>query len=125
MRYFTGLFEKQACSILILRISLTLTSNDRKETEHDRIEEAKAHGQGVLVDDSRDDEHREHGSCSEFPFRQLQGSEGEQRGWASKFRGQLGGESVSVDLQDCHGIHALEIQAEPSGTLHYCSTTYL
>lgn len=56
-----------------------LTSKDGKETEHDGIEEAEAHGQGVLVDNSRDDEHREHCSCSEFPFRQLQGSEKEHR----------------------------------------------
>lgn len=53
-----------------------LTSDDSKETEHDRIEETKAHGKGVLVDDGRDSEHQEHGSCSEFPFGQLQGSEG-------------------------------------------------
>lgn len=71
-------------------MSVTLTSEDGKENEHDGIEEAKAHGQGVLVDDGRDDEHGEHGSCSEFPLRQLQGSEQEQRGFGSKFRGQAG-----------------------------------
>lgn len=58
------LYHCEDCSI----ISITFTSQNGKETEHDRIEEAKAHGQGVLVDDSRDDEHGEHGSCSEFPF---------------------------------------------------------
>lgn len=57
---------------------ITLTSKEGKETEHDGVEEAEAHGQGVLVDDRRDDEDGEHGSCSEFPFRQLQGSEKEQ-----------------------------------------------
>lgn len=68
-------------------MSTTLTSKDGKETEHDWIKEAEAHCQGVLVDDSRDDEHGDHGSCSEFPFRQLQGSEKEQReGFGSKFR---------------------------------------
>lgn len=90
------------CFSAAYSISITLTSKDGKETEHDRIEEAKAHGKGVLVDDSRDDEHREHGSCSEFPFRQLQGSEKEQRGFGSEFRGQYSGESVSLDLQDYH-----------------------
>lgn len=58
-------------------LSISLTSKDCKEEKHDGIEEAEAHGQGVLMDDSRDDEHGEHGSCSEFPFRQLQGSEKE------------------------------------------------
>lgn len=52
-----------------------LTSKDCKEAEHDGIEETKAYGQGVLMNDCRHDEHREHGSCSEFPFWQLQGSE--------------------------------------------------
>lgn len=70
------LYHYEDCSI----ISITFTSQNGKETEHDRIEETKAHGQGVLVDDSRDDEHREHGSCSKFPFWQLQGSKKEQEG---------------------------------------------
>lgn len=60
-------------------MSLSLTSKDCKEEKHNRIEEAKAHGQGVLVDDGRDYEHGEHGSCSEFPFRQLWGLETETR----------------------------------------------
>lgn len=72
-------------------MSISLTSNDCKEEKHDRIEEAEADGQGVLMDDSRDDEHGEHGSCSEFPFRQLQGSE-KRTEKDSKFRGQAGSE---------------------------------
>lgn len=71
-------------------MTITLTSKNSKEAEHDRIEKAKAHGQGVLVDDSRDDEHGEHGSCSEFPFWQLWGSGKETRGFGSKCRGQAG-----------------------------------
>lgn len=67
---------------------MTLTSNDGKEKEHDRIEEAKTNGQGVLVDHSRDDKDGQHGSCSEFPVGQLQGSE-EERG---EVGGQGGGE---------------------------------
>lgn len=50
-----------------------LTSEHSKEAEHDRIEEAEAHGQGVLMDDGGHDEDREHGSCSEFPLGQLGG----------------------------------------------------
>lgn len=76
-----------------------LTTNDGKEKEHDGIEEAEAHGQGVLVHDRRDNEHGEHGSCSEFLFRQLQGSENER-----KFRGQFSWESVLLDLEDCHSM---------------------
>ena len=60
-------------------MSICLTPEDCKEDKHDGIEEAEAYGQGVLMDNSRDDEHGEHGSCSEFPFRQLQGSEFEHR----------------------------------------------
>lgn len=52
-------------------MSSSLTSKNCKEEKHNRIEEAKAHGQGVLMDDSGDYEDGEHGSCSEFPFRQL------------------------------------------------------
>lgn len=67
-------------------LSLTLTSKDGEEKEQDGIEEAEAHCQGVLMDDSRDDEDGEHSSCSEFLFGQLQGSE-EGRVWV---RGQEG-----------------------------------
>lgn len=56
-------------------MSMTLTSKDGKQTEHDGVEEAEAHGQGILMYDSGDDEYGEHGSCSEFLVRQLQGSE--------------------------------------------------
>lgn len=40
----------------------SLTSKDGEEEEHDWIEEAKAHGEGVLVDNGGDHEHGEHGS---------------------------------------------------------------
>ncbi len=70
-------------------MSITLTSKEGKEKEHDGVEEAEAHGQGILMDYSGDDEHGEHSSCFEFPFRQLQGSEKEQRGFGSWFRGQV------------------------------------
>lgn len=39
-----------------------------KEAEHDGVEESQTYGQGVLMDDSRDNEHQKHGSCSEFPL---------------------------------------------------------
>lgn len=69
--------------------SISLTSEDCKEAEHDGVEESQAHGQGVFMDDSRDDEHGEHSSCSEFPFRQLQGSERERRSLAQSSRVRL------------------------------------
>lgn len=103
-------------------MSVTLTSEDGKENEHDGIEEAKAHGQGVLVDEGRDDEHGEHGSCSEFPFRQLRGSEQEQRGFGSKFRGQAGSLGNL-----CHKNYRM-IQTSggknPSGTSQHCFIKY-
>lgn len=62
-----------------------ITSKNSKEAEHDGIEEAEAHGQGVLVDDGGDDEHGEHGSCSESPVGQLEGlDKEEERGPASE-----------------------------------------
>lgn len=68
-------------------MNLSLTSKHCKEAEHDGVEKAEAHGQCVFMDDSGDDEHGEHGSRSEFPVGQLQGSE-RDGGW--EFRGQAG-----------------------------------
>lgn len=77
---------------LTMIISSALTSNDGKEEEHDGVEEAETEGQGILVDHSRDDKDGQHGSCSEFPVGQLQGSGQERRGRGlkSKLRGQRG-----------------------------------
>lgn len=83
-------------------MTITLTSKNSKEAEHDWIEKAKAHGQGVLVDDSRDDEHGEHGSCSEFPFWQLwRIRERNERVWIKvQGSGWFSGEFVSLELQE-------------------------
>lgn len=78
-------------------MSTSLTSKHSKQAEHDGIEEAKAHGQGVLMDDGGDDEHGEHGSCSEFPVGQLQGSERERL--RVQGSGQFSVDLVSVELQ--------------------------
>lgn len=77
---------------LTMIISTALTSNDGKEEEHDGVEEAETEGQGILVDHCRDDKDGQHGSCSEFPVGQLQGSGQERRGRGlkSKLRGQRG-----------------------------------
>lgn len=49
------------------------TSNNRKCTEHDRVEEAKNHGQGILVHQSRDGKHTQHGCRAEPSLGQLGG----------------------------------------------------
>lgn len=97
---------------------MTLTSNDGKEKEHDRIEEAKTNGQGVLVDHSRDDKDGQHGSCSEFPVGQLQGSEEEQRGGVGLNQNSgVSGGICATGLKDCHWGHTWRIQMETIGMM--------
>lgn len=78
--------------LLTTIVNAALTSNDGKEEEHDGVEEAETQGQGILVDHSGDHKDGQHGSCSEFPVGQLQGSGQERRGRGlkSKLRGQRG-----------------------------------
>lgn len=71
--------------------SCWLTSEHSEEAEHDRVEEAEAHGQGVLVDDGGHDEDREHGSCPEFPLGQLEGLDKDQE------RGGFTDQDTTVD----------------------------
>lgn len=109
--YSTTLNDDQSVMVVT-----TLTSEDGKHEEHDGIEEAETQGQGVLVHQSRDDKDGQHGSCSEFPVGQLQGSEQEQRGGRGvKIRAQgSAGNLCHRGLQDCHWEHISRAQTEES-----------